>query len=330
MFSNQINQIFEKFIRENLYPKPEERAFISEKYHELKDTILPSDIHVFRGGSYARGTANTPVWDLDVFCDLENPTEYLPTLLQILQNAYKGRANIEEQTHSIGIYFWAHDEFSIDVVPVRKAKEMPKNEFKLYLYELPEFTKHSKKWRKAFYGSNAVSLSDPEGYREKALEVDGQSGWRFKKVVKFLKRWNYGMKQEVNDVDFISFKSFHLEEIIKRYYIDNPSLWVGDAIVRFYNEGMNFLQEPQFLDRAAKLSGQHFYIDEYVRGISSESKKKIQEYLTKWIEHMELVHISSDSDVEDIARRLLFMAVPRKELPKYTTVPKHSWAHFML
>jgi hypothetical protein len=55
------NQIFEKFIRENLYPTPKEREFISEKYNELKDKILPTNIHVFQGGSYARTTANTPV-----------------------------------------------------------------------------------------------------------------------------------------------------------------------------------------------------------------------------------------------------------------------------
>jgi hypothetical protein len=59
--NTNTNQIFEKFIRENLYPTPKERESISEKYNELKDRILPSNIHVFQSGSYARTTACTPL-----------------------------------------------------------------------------------------------------------------------------------------------------------------------------------------------------------------------------------------------------------------------------
>lgn len=328
--TEELNTTIENFIRDNLYPTPEERKSISEKYNELKNNILPSNIHIFQSGSYARTTANTPVWDLDVICDIDDPDRYIPILLQLLESAYKGRATIKKQAHSIGIYFGADTDFSIDVVPVRQAKELPKNEFGLHLYEMPDFLKHSKKWRKAFYESNAISHSDPEWYREQALEVDKRSEWRFKRVVKFLKRWNYEVKQQVKNNEFTSFKSFHIEEIIKSYYLENPSLWIYHAIERFYNEWMNFLQEPHFLDRAAMVSGQEFYIDEYVKDISIESKRKMQEHLIKWVELMELAEISNQWDIEGIIKRLLCFPTLENGIPEHTTVPKHSGSHYII
>lgn len=329
--NNNTNQIFEKFIRENLYPTPKEREFISEKYNELKDKILPSNIHVFQSGSYARTTACTPVWDLDIICDVDNPEEYMPSLIKLLRDAYKDRARIKEQTHSIGIYFGRDEDFSIDVVPVRQARELPKNEFGLFLYEMPEFTKHSKKWRMAFYESNVVSHSDPEWYREEALMVDKHSEGRFKKAVKFLKRWNYEMKKKIDDKDFTSFKSFHIEEIIKSYYFEDPTLWVHEAIQKFYQEGMDFLQKPLFLDRAAIISGQEFYIDEYVRDMPDTSKNTIQKYLNQWLELMEYIqNCTSQSDIEEFIKRLLFLVWPQKTPEKHTTVPKYSGSHFII
>jgi hypothetical protein len=66
--------------------------------------------------------------------------------------------------------------------------------------------------------------------------VDKKSDGRFKKVVKFLKRWNYEIKQQVEDSEFTSYKSFHIEEIIKQYYIQNPTMEVCDALLKFYEE----------------------------------------------------------------------------------------------
>lgn len=325
MENNNLNTIIENFIRENLYPTKQERNFISEKYQELRG-ILPSQFYIFQSGSYARTTANTPVNDLDIICDSENPQENLSKIFNILEDMYKWKARIKLQTHSIGIYFWEDDEFSIDIVPVKQARDVPKNEFGDYLYELPDFLKHSKRNRGEFYELNTISHSDPRGYISQALYVDRLSEWRFKKAVKFLKRWNYWMDQEVDDENFSPFKSFHIEEIIKWYYMDNPQLQVLESLEKFFCEWISFLWGPIFPDRADNSK----FIDQYVTEISEKDKKTMGEFLSKAKSQIWLIKMQEENEIQEILEHLLFIWGSVKLPPKKIFVPKTSSPYFKL
>lgn len=322
-----LNIAIESFIRDNLYPTQKERDFVSEKYQELRD-ILPTEFSIFQSGSYARKTANTPIGDLDIICDSDNPQESIPVLYKLLEEAYRWKARVKLQTHSIGIYFWEDDEFSIDVVPVKKAIDLPRNEFWDSLYELPDFLKYSKSKRKDLYEWNATSHSDPKWYISQAIVVDRESDGRFKRAVKFLKRWNYWMKKDVNNDEFKSFKSFHIEEIIKKFYMEIPELELYEVIFKFFQEWMNFLERPQFPDRAGVIIGDNFFVDQYIADdISDTDKALIKSYLEKWVTLMGL--LMHEDDIDATLKAILFMNPIKKPAPKQIIVPRTSWPAFV-
>jgi tRNA nucleotidyltransferase (CCA-adding enzyme) len=101
MIDPVINEIIENFIKANLYPTKDERANISTKYNELLEMIPQSTFHMFQSGSYARTTAVTPVDDLDIICDSDNPTTDIALLFKLLQEGYQSKAHVVKQDHSI-------------------------------------------------------------------------------------------------------------------------------------------------------------------------------------------------------------------------------------
>ncbi len=328
MENEKVNKIIEEFIRKNLYPTEQERTHISERYNELKSIIPESRFHIFQSGSYARTTATTPVDDLDVICDSVNPSNDVSVLYDILTLAYRLKAKkIKKQNHSIGIYFGEDEEFSIDVVPAKLATSFPKNEFGDYLYELPEFLNRSKKWRTLeLYQSNTVLLSDPKWYIKEALKVDLSSNGNFKRAVKFVKKWNYAVSKSSLSSSFQSFKSFHLEEILKSYFIENTELSLTDALIRFYSEWANYLGRPSILDRADQ--NKTLFIDSYVNDLSQEDRAKIIENL--WTAKRLLNSILIQEDEVEIFRILKNIIwdwqiyVP----PENIYVPRSASPHF--
>lgn len=86
MSLDNLDSVIEGFIKDRLYPQSFEREDVSCKYEELKN-LLPG-YHLFQSGSYARRTATTPVKDLDVICDSENPSESLGALYSQLESSY--------------------------------------------------------------------------------------------------------------------------------------------------------------------------------------------------------------------------------------------------
>jgi hypothetical protein len=209
------------------------------------------------------------------------------------------------------------------VVPA--CKSHIRNEFWDFLYELPEFLRYSKKGRTAqIYASNTNFLSDPKGYNKHALTIDVESEWKFKKTVKFLKKWNYETKKNVAQESFHTFKSFHIEEIIKCYFQENPTLDIASAITKFFLEWLSYLQKPNFQDRADS----SIYIDEYVTAISDKDIKIIEDRLNIAKTYMELLYSQDLDEIEDTLRIILLLIIPKHKIPKEITIPRSSAPFF--
>lgn len=154
--------------------------------------------------------------------------------------------------------------------------------------------------------------------------MDNQSEKRFKKVVKLLKRWNYEMENKEGET-FKGFKSFHIEEIIKAYFIANGTLGTYDCLMKFFDEAIDFLAEPSFPDRADSTR----FIDAYVAEISAGNKQKI-------VSHLEiarsllstLVGKTEEHEVIDLLEILLAMkSVP--SFPKQVYVSPSYSPHYL-
>lgn len=277
--NKKANQSLNKFVECNLSLDQEEISWISDKYNFLKNCL--EGYEIFQSGSYARGTSLSPVDDLDIIWVLPksyrkrhrkeielrslDPDDILEELANQLRNDYGAediKVEIIVQNHSVGIYF-EEEDFSIDIVPAIPHQE---NNFGQDMYLVPE-------------GGTGWIESDPRGYI-KANKILSDKNNSFQLAVKFVKYWKKNCKLKY---PFLPLKSFHLEQIIYRLFVDNLSLNTLSAINNFYEILPEYLTEPQIPDRANPNS----YIDDYVSDIGKHEKIEVEELCKvslRWLE----------------------------------------------
>ncbi|MGH7196488.1 MAG: SMODS domain-containing nucleotidyltransferase [Candidatus Saccharimonadales bacterium] len=280
MTDEAINQVVNKYVKDNLSPKPAQRDFITEKYEELRGFLGG---RCFQSGSYARYTAIDPVHDLDVIYPVsdasvkDNPSLLLRNLLANLQLKYKNSTTkikrIYAQTHSVTIEFEGSPEetFSIDVVPAIELAE--KNDYEQPLYQVPEIVKLNKHNREERYKNASTNpigwiKSDPRGYVQAAYELNDLNA-NFRHATKLLKGWRHACKIAYGDS--FRLKSFHLEQIVYAYFVENPGCTTVEAVIDCLAALPGDINEPQFTDRADATR----YIDEYVAGLSRDERQLI-------------------------------------------------------
>lgn len=111
--------------------------------------------------------------------------------------------------------------------------------------------------------------SDPRGYIKAATDMNARNN-DFRKTTKFIKRWKHNCKEK--DKNF-KLKSFHVEQVIARYFQYNADLEMVDAIFKFFREIPDIIARPQIKDRA----DQDKFIDAYLNDLTDEQKQKIIE-----------------------------------------------------
>lgn len=281
MTKNDINQIIANYARHNLSPTKKERDYISTKYEELKSFL---EGRTFQNGSYARFTSTTPVNDLDVIYVLPEVvsqsfakmllesreldiTNILESLAGKLNKLYAGKAQVKSQPHSVGIYFGNEDDFSIDVVPAIPAdKEM---------YWVPESSRLSIAARRKVYESHPTTISwiksHPRGYISDASRVDKLSNGNFRKTAKFVKKWKQGCKEKNPE---FALKSFHLELIVTRMFLENPALTCINVIEQFFTSLDRSIQNPQIPDKAESSR----FVDQYLRYLSDVERSIVLQF----------------------------------------------------
>ncbi|MEN9327416.1 MAG: hypothetical protein RI947_224 [Candidatus Parcubacteria bacterium] len=275
-----LNETINKYVRENLSPKTEQREYISKKYVELQGFL--SD-NCFQTGSYARFTATDPVHDLDTIHPskestiLDNPQIVVDSLYALLEDAYSKSPiskikKISRQTHSVTIEFAdCPESFSIDVVPAIELSEL--NEYGDPFYVVPEILRLNTYRRHIRYENEKENpigwiKSDPRGYIKAASDMNDQNP-NFRYSAKLGKKWRHECKMAYGDA--YSFKSFHFELMFYRYFDENQGATTLDAIIDCIGQISQALHIPQFQDRADS----NQYVDEYVRNLISTEKQLI-------------------------------------------------------
>ncbi len=284
MTNKELNNCLLEYTKENITPKEEEWSFISGKYQELLNIL--EDKNCFQSGSCARFTAIKPINDLDVIWIISdevkksinsnslNLQDILNDLARKLEDEYEKigvDVDIKPQTHSVGIYFGeSESEFSIDIVPAKNTGE--KNEFDDYILEVPEILFYSKKNRIKLYKSKKEikwKKSDPKGYKEQIKRLHKKND-NLRKVIRFLKKWRWNCKRNYPNFPI---KSFHLELIVKDIFEQNTDINFLNAVKLFYEKILDYIGEPQFLDRADN----SVHIDEYLKDVDDYDKHEVLE-----------------------------------------------------
>lgn len=316
MKRSTINGILNTLIREKLSPTPDERTMVSDEYEFLCGVVGGV---CFQTGSYARFTSTTPVNDLDVIWQVPpaalsgevlrkvmqgmdpgefDPSEILQKLAVTIRVAYakaSRKVTVVVQSHSIGIYFGAKEDFSIDLVPALAAGHT--NEFGDDIYWVPEIARFSKTRRQRHYDLRqhiGWMLSDPRGYIEDARRLNERNE-SFRKVAKFSRKWRRGCKKENSE---FRLKAFHLELVDNDLFKRSPHFDTLDGIEAFFDTLGDYLDRPHFPDRAQ--NGR--YVDQYVSELTREERADITA-LIKAARSAVAAMLAADSEEE--ARRAI-------------------------
>ncbi|MBP6859091.1 MAG: hypothetical protein KBC69_00495 [Candidatus Magasanikbacteria bacterium] len=274
MKKNKFNTLFREHTKNFLSPQTNERDLVTKVYEELQKVLGQNNS--LQSGSYARFTATTPIHDLDIIYTLgewdvnspPNPYTTLQSLKQHIEAEYinptEYTTEVSLQTHSITISFLQGTEevFSVDIVP---AYSFGKNEFNDDTYIVPEILSKNHKKRKKMYEEMSHNTrqmnwvkTDPRGYITMAQKINNQNN-DFRKTVKFIKAWQSSCK-EIDDN--FKLKSFHTEQVITKYFTEDPSLEIYDALFRFFCNLPDLVQESQIPDRADMNQKIDKYIDD--------------------------------------------------------------------
>jgi hypothetical protein len=315
MKKDEINTKLREFAR-SLSPKVKEQVLISSIYGSFQDLLVANNC--LQIGSYPRFTSITPVHDLDVLYILgswdenaHDPSVALRALSSKISQDYKNpteyKINVSLQTHSATVTFqhFSEEILSIDIVP---AYITSKNEFNEDKYKVPELLKkrHGKA-RVDYYQKLASERgqmgwidSDPRGYIKVASNVDHVSNGEFRKSVKIVKFW----KNKLKEIDEpLKLKSFHLEQVVTRYFQENGSIQVFDAVYRFFTELPDIISQPnQIQDR----TNSDKFIDDYLVDLTDKEKKQIIQARDAFLAKLENLSastpISSLFDIEFLER----------------------------
>jgi len=285
MKKDKFNSKFREYAC-TLSPQQSERDFIGNIYQSFSNLLgANSCIQI---GSYPRFTAITPVHDLDILYvlgdwneDSHDPSTALQQLAAKIKRDYKNPTNYEVgvslQTHSITVSYsqGGEEHFSVDIVP---AYVFSKNEFSEDIYKVPEVVRERRgKNRMEYYQRSAVEhremgwiSSDPRGYIKVATEIDQSSAGEFRKTVKIIKKWRNNLEEAGGD---LKLKSFHLEQIITRFFQNSQRLEIFDAVFEFFTELPEIVSKPnQIRDRADS----NKFIDDYLVQFTEKQKEKIK------------------------------------------------------
>ena len=282
MEKDQFNLVFREYAK-TLSLKETERNFISKIYQSFLDLLGKNNC--LQIGSYPRFTAIRPLHDLDILYILGdwvenncNPKEALENLLEKIEKDYEYE-NYEikksSQSHSVTVSFKNNSEeiFAVDIIP---AYIFGQNESKEDIYKVPEiFQKKRGMQRNEFYQKlqqeyteMAWITTDPRGYTQMA-EQENKRNSDFRKTVKTIKKWKNLCKEQ--DKDF-SLKSFHIEQVITKYFKETSELTIFDGIFKFFCEIPQIIKDRQIKDKADNQR----YIDEYLNDLTNEQKEKIR------------------------------------------------------
>lgn len=284
MRKEDFNKIFRDYIRENLSPTKEEKNLASSIYESIKNVLGDK---CFLIGSFARYTTIRPLHDLDILyiAGEFNPENIDPNAIiaevkrmieQNFQNPTKHNTKIFVQSHSITVQFLENNEevFSVDVVPAFISGIT--NEFGDDIYYVPEILRINHQRRRKLYEELERSKkkeiewwikSDPRGYTTVASNLNKLNN-DFRKSVKFVKKWKSNCK-EIDDG--FSLKSFHIEQVITKYFLEHCSTEIFDAIFKFFCELPKIIARAQIPDRADETVN----IDTYINNLSNEQREQI-------------------------------------------------------
>lgn len=303
MRKDKLNIALREFAK-TISPKDSEKDLIGKIYESVNNVLgINNCIQI---GSYPRFTSITPVHDLDVLYILwewqENSHDPLQALNELhlkLENEFENPTNysieISQQTHSITVSFkenW-EEKFGLDIVPAYKHL---KNEFWLDKYKVPEIVNlwhknRVKKYEKINKFTEEMWWidSDPRWYIKVASELDSTTSWEFRKSVKLVKKWKNNL---CNRDENLKLKSFHLEQVVTKYFLEDNTLTVFDAIFKFFTELPEIIWKPnQIQDRA----NSDKFIDDYLEKLTWEQKEKIIQARDCFL--MNLENITSDENI---------------------------------
>jgi len=282
MKKNEFNELFRRYTKEKLTPTVAERELVSKIYNAVQDVL--SERSCLQIGSYPRFTAISPPHDLDILYIIDawpgkapNPNHILLSLKESLNKAFRNPTSyaiaISAQTHSITIAFTQgkDEKFSVDIVP---AYIVGKNEFSQDTYMVPEILIKNHIARRMLYEEISSSpremnwlKSDPRGYIEIAKQID-QANNDFRKTVKFIKAWKAAFKKQNEK---FKLKSFHVEMVISKYFLEHAQLDFYDAVFEFFYSIPQIIVKSQFSDRGEP--GRK--IDEYIDKLTEDEKEMI-------------------------------------------------------
>jgi hypothetical protein len=336
MDHDTINNIVNGYIRDNLSPKPEQRAYIAEKYVELKGFL---DGVCFRSGSYPRYTSIDPVHDLDVIYPVtdvtvrDDPTILIHQLWKQLEDRYKNSSTqvkrVYAQTHSVTVELADSPEgdFSIDIVPAIELKE--KNEYSQALYSVPEILRLNRRNRQQRYDKASERpigwiKSDPRGYIKASSDLN-EANSDFRHAAKLVKGWRHACKMAYKD-DF-KLKSFHLEQIVSMFFKANPNFSTIEAVVACLKALPDHLSSAQIPDRADSTR----LIDGYVDSLTdAERTLIIRLQADALLIAQQLPACVNKEDVFDNLKTLTTVTKPRQFVASpiaRNITPRQPWAY---
>jgi len=251
----------------------------------------------------------SPLHDLDVLYILGawNPASHSPaTALQAASNQLKAsfrnptpwRVKVTPQTHSVSLTF--SDErgkeiLSVDIVP---AFISGVNEFREHTYVVPEIAQRGHAARARQYQriqEQHIEMkwikSDPRGYISVSHRVNNLNA-DFRKSVKIAKGWHYSCKKLFDS----KLKSFHIEQIITSYFVEDGNSDIFDAVFRFFVELPDWIRRPQIRDRA----DENRFIDQYLEDLGIPERRAIIEARDGFL--IKLENFESNPDVGNLLK----------------------------
>lgn len=314
-----VNNLLKVYIDNNIKPKKEENELISKYYDELKILLENNWYHCFRSWSYARWTAINPVNDLDIICecDQNDVEDFINSdkwkwLFKIISDYYSDKYKIDFQSSSIWISFWPDDDdFWIDIVVAIKMDEI--NNYWDNLYKVPKILFKNRKERKEIYKNIkenwldkeylTLIKSDPKWYKKELKEIKDKNE-NIVYATRFLKKWKCVIKEEFYWKNEKCFKSFHIEEVVKKAIKWNMIL---DLLNLLKETIKTFdLSKANIPDRA----DEKIMIDSYIDG--NDFNK------TKWLTQLQNIFkelsILNENNFEDTINKIFLIKKQKKEI----------------
>jgi hypothetical protein len=315
---------FREYVKQHIALTETEKSFVSKIYQSFQNLLDTNK--TLQIGSYSRFTAIRPLHDLDILYILgnwneqnHNPDKALKELLEKIKKEYLNPTSykIEQflQTHSVTIVFKNNSNekiFSVDIIPAYISSQ---NEFQQDTYKVPEVLRKK-------YGDNRAEFykklsqeqkemdwikTDPRGYIEIAKQLN-QENSDFRKTVKFIKAWKNSCKDKYED---FKIKSFHIEQVITKYFQEKTDLEIFDIIFKFFVEIPQIIEAPKIKDRA----NNDKYIDDYLNALTDEQREKIIQARDCFL--IKLENFSENETVENLIKVCFYQKQKYSESEQY-------------